>query len=378
MLTSSPDGVPVLEPKNLVRRRFVMTLGVVAIIGLIALLLAGQGTTDRILGSGSTFAQPLIQRAATGFQDARAGDGDWVGGSTGVDYEPVGSLGGVMRLQDPEVDFAVADYPLSDAALQQFDAVQFPIAIGSISAVYNLGKSSTAPLRLSPATLSGIFSGRIASWADPAIAADNPGVRLPATGITVVYRQDGSGTTLNWSNYLARTNADWRDRFGSATTLRWPTGIGVKGSGGMAKTVAERDGAIGYLETGQAKRAGLATAALQSSAGQFVEASEANVTTGARELGLTGAAPTPPSGKAATSIGYPVVTASYIIMKRRNRSPADNERTLRFLSFLLDKGSADARALGYLPLSQDSIAEVRRIWSHELKLDLADGPKTAS
>lgn len=365
MLTSSPDGVPVLEPKSLVRRRFVMTLGIVAVIGVIALLLAGQGSTDRLLGSGSTFAQPLIERAAVNFQDARAGDSDWVAGSSGVEYEPVGSLGGITRLQDPEVDFAVADYPLSETALQQYKAVQFPIAIGSVSAVYTLKGTATKPLRLSAATLAGIFGGAITAWSDPRIAADNPGAALPGTPISVIYRQDGSGSTLNFSGYLARSDAAWK--LGSATTLRWPAGTGVKGSNGMAQAVAAKDGAIGYLETGQARRAGLATAALQSPSGAFVEASEASVGAGARDLALTGGVP----ARASEAAGYPIVTAVHVVMKRSNRSASDNERTLRFLAFLLDRGGAEARALGYMPLPPESIAEVRRIWSQELKLDIA-------
>lgn len=351
-----------------------MTLGVAAVVGVIALLLAGQGSSDRILGSGSTFAQPLIERTAVTFQTARSGDADWTSGSAGVDYEPVGSLGGVMRLQDPEVDFAIADYPLSSAALQKYDAVQFPIVIGSISPVYNLKAAGTQPLRLSAPTLSGIFSGKIAAWSDPAIAADNPGVTLPATKITVVYRQDGSGQTLNWTSYLSRNSAQWRDSVGASTTVKWATGVGAKGSEGMAKAVAERDGAIGYLETGQARRAGLSLAALRNAAGQFVDASEASVTAGARDAGLTGSAPVP----AAQATGYPLVTAAYIVMKRQNRSPADNERTVRFLSYLLERGTAETRALGYLPLSRESIADVHRIWSEELKLDPANPTNVAS
>lgn len=378
MLTSSPEGVPVLESENVVRRRFVMALGTVAVVGAIALLLAGQGSADRIVGSGSTFVQPLIEKTSVSFQDARSGDRDWVSGSAGVDYEPVGSLGGIMRLQDPEVDFAITDYPLSQQALARYDAVQFPIVIGSISAVYNLKAAGARPLRLSASTLSAIFRGRVTSWSDPAIAADNPGVALPRTPITVVYRQDGSGTTFNWTSHLSRSSADWRDSVGAVTTVRWPAGVGTKGSDGMAKAVARQDGAIGYLETGQARRAKLASAALQNASGQFVEPSESAVAAGAHDFGLAGGVGTQGPGQPATARGYPVVTASYVIMKRRNRTPADNERTARFLSFLLDQGAAQARKLGYLPLSSDSIAQVRRVWSHELKLDLADGAAVAS
>ncbi|WP_324742584.1 phosphate ABC transporter substrate-binding protein PstS [Tsuneonella sp. CC-YZS046] len=352
MLTSSPDGVPVLESRTLVRRRFVMALGVAVVVAAVALLLVRSGVNDRILGSGSTAAQPLIQRVAVDFQNARSGDQDWISGSAGVEYEPVGSLGGVMRLDDPEVDFAVTDYPLSSEALQQRDAVQFPIVVGSISVAYNLEQPTPQPLRFGSKTLAGIFSGRIVSWADPAIAADNPGVSLPATAITVVYRSDGSGSTYNWSSYLSRVDADWKSGIGTGTTLKWPVGTGIKGSSDMAKAIGATQGTIGYLDSGQAKRAGLSVGLVQNDAGQFVAATEANVIAA--------------RGNPAAANAYPVVAASYVIMKRTNASSNDNERTLRFLSFLLDHSAEAARSLGYLPLADRDIAEVRQIWSREL------------
>lgn len=360
MLTSSPDGVPVLESRNLVRRRFIMSLGVAIVVGLIALLLMRAGSNDRILGGGSTAAQPLIEKLAVDFQNARSGDNDWITGSSGIDYEPVGSLGGIMRLADPEVDFAITDYPLSPDALGKLDAVQFPLVISSISAVYNLGTGGGRPLRFSSKTLAGIFSGRIRIWNDPAIATDNPGVILPAAAITVVHRSDGSGSTLNWSTYLARNDVDWRDRVGAGTTLNWPAGVGVKGGGEMAKAVAERRGAIGYLETGQARRAGLAIAAVQNAAGHFVQATDASLAVASNDA--TGAE------------AYPVVAPSYVIVKRKNASSSDNDRTLRFFAFLFANGSGEARRLGYLPLSDSTIADARQAWSRELGFNDANAP----
>lgn len=378
MLTASSDGVPILEPENLVKRRFVMALGTAAIVGLIALLLSGPGSSDRVLGSGSTFAQPLIERMSVNFQDARSGDEDWIAGSTGIDYEPVGSLGGIMRLRDPEVDFAVADYPLSRDVLDREKLVQFPIVVGSIAPVYNLGAQVAQPLRFSAATLAGIFGGRITSWSDPAIAADNPGVALPALPIIAVYRSDGSGSTLNWSTYLADGSPEWKASFGTGTTLRWPVGTGVRGGGEMASAVKSREGSIGYLETGQAKRAGLQTGAVRNAAGRYVaptpESVEAGAQAGRLMTGATApeAAGTSPVG-AASEQAYPIVTASYAIVKRDNRSEADLARTLRFLDFLLEQGAPTARSLDYLPLPQAAIAEVKQVWARDLGFGEANG-----
>lgn len=366
MLTSSPDGIPVLEPKNLVRRRFVMTLGFVAILGLIAALLFDRGSSDRIIGSGSTFAQPLVERLAVDFQNTRSGDSDWVPGSAGVEYEPVGSLAGIMRLQDPEVDFAITDYPLSDAAIKKMDAVQFPIIVGSISPVYNLGSKVAAPLRFKGSILADIFSGKIKSWSDPAIAADNPGVVLPDIPIRVIHRSDGSGSTLNWTRFLAKTNRAWNEGLGAGTVIKWPTGEAVRGSSQMADAVRKQAGSIGYLETGQAERAGLAIGAVENAAGRFVLASPASVAQAAADMNVGGIGATVSGDPVMLPNAYPVVSASYAFLKRSNNSPVDNERTLRFLNFILEKGAKEARALGYQPLSAAKISEIQKIWSRDL------------
>lgn len=363
MLTSSPDGIPVLEPRNLVRRRFVMALGVMAVIGLIALLLSGQGSNDRILGSGSTAAQPLIQRLSVDFQRARSGDEDWVSGSSGVDYEAVGSLGGVMRLADPEVDFAIADYPLSPNLLSDLDAAQFPIMIGSISPVYNLGPKDGPSLRFSAATLAGIFDGRITNWSDPAIAAENPGIGLPQTAISVVRRSDGSGSTFNFSTYLSRGDEGWKARYGAATTLKWTAGAGVKGSSEMAKAVAATPGSIGYLETGQARRAGLSIGAVRNDSGNYVTATQTGIASASRGIALAGTADR--SGLSAPD-AYPLASVFYAVMKRRNASSSDTQRTLRLFSFLFDQGGKATRTLGYLPLSAEEIQGVRKLWARDL------------
>jgi phosphate transport system substrate-binding protein len=340
---------------------------------VIALLVSGSGTSDRVLGSGSTFAQPLIERLSVDFQDARSGDSDWIAGSTGIDYEPVGSLGGIMRLQDIEVDFAVADYPLSQDVLDQQKLVQFPIVIGSISPVYNLDAQVDAPLQFSAATLAGIFDGRITSWSDPAIAGDNPGVTLPEQPIAVVHRSDGSGTTLNWSIFLAEGSPEWQAGPGTGTTLDWPTGSGVRGSGEMAAAIKARAGAIGYIETGQARRAGLSVGALRNAAGRYVTATPDSVAAGAQAGALlpgaaAAAAPAELAAQAGSAAGdaYPLVTASYAFVKRENRSGTDHARTMRFLAFLLDQGAPATRALDYLPLPQATIADVKQLWIRDL------------
>lgn len=364
MLTSSPDGVPILEKRGVVVRRFVLALGLVAIAGLILVLLARAGASDRVVGAGSTFAYPLIQSASVAYQTARSGDGDWSPGSAGVDYEPVGSLGGIMRLTDAEVDFAVSDYPLSQDAAARAGYVQFPVVVGSLVPVYNLGRAKAEPLKLRAATLGDIYLGKITNWSDPAIAKTNPGVALPDLKIQVMRRSDGSGSTLHWTTYLAWGNPDWRARLGAHTVIDWPVGRGVRGSDEMAKAVQSTVGAIGYLEAGQAQRAGLAAAAVENPQNRFVNATPTTVGAAARGVDWSGAART---AVAAAPDAYPIVTAAYVIMKRSNMTEADNARTLRFIGFILDQRAEDARSLGYLPLPPTTVESVKQVWARELK-----------
>lgn len=362
MLTSSPDGFPVLESKNLVLRRFVMALGLVAVVGTIFGLLSNSGASDRVIGAGSTFAYPLIQSASGAYQNAKADGSDWAPGSAGIDYEPVGSLGGILRLNDPEVDFAISDYPLSAKAADEAGFVQFPIIVGSLVPVYNL-PDVTSPLKLNASTLADIYLGRIANWSDPAIKALNPGSALPDLPIKVIQRADGSGSTLHFTTYLSRGSEGWKSAHGANTTIQWPTGTGVRGSGGMTEAVKETQGAIGYLESGQAQRAGLAAASLENASGQFVASSPISIEAAARGIDWTAErAEAGPTGDNA----YPIVTAAYIIMKRGNRAAQDNARTLRFVQFIFDQRAADAKSLGYLPLPQSVVDTIKQVWSREL------------
>jgi phosphate transport system substrate-binding protein len=362
MLTSSPDGFPVLESRNLVRRRFVMALGLLTVIGVVFALLSSSGASDRVIGAGSTFAYPLIHRASGAYQEAKADGNDWSPGSAGIDYEPVGSLGGILRLSDPEVDFAVSDYPLAAETAQQAGYVQFPIIVGSIVPVYNLD-AVTGPLKLNASVLSDIYLGKITNWSDAAIQAINPGSQLPDLAITVIQRSDGSGSTLHWTNYLSFGSADWKAAHGSKTNIQWPVGTGVRGSGEMATAVKATLGAIGYLESGQAQRAGLASASLENAQGQFVTSSPASIEAAARGIDWTAAER---SAGTASADAYPIVTAAYVIMKRGNRAAQDNARTLRFVQFILDERAADAKTLGYLPLPKSVVDSIKQVWSREL------------
>ena len=240
--------------------------------GLIAAAIAvpRDVLADPILGSGSTFAHPLIASWSEGILIERGGELGSASPDAGVDFEAVGSVAGMMRMNQPDVDFAATDAALSPEELAARDLAQFPIVVGGLAVVVNLPGVESGTLKLPRAVLADIYLGEITAWSDPGLAAANPGVSLPDMPIAPVARADGSGSTLAFTRYLAAASTEWRDRFGAATEVLWPVGSAVEGSTRVIEAVAATEGAIGYVEFGQASRAGLAVAAVENGASAFV------------------------------------------------------------------------------------------------------------
>lgn len=374
MLTTSDGGIPVLESKTVVRRRFIVSLGFFGLVGLILLLLVGAGTSDTINGAGSSLAQPVFEAAKRAYADQRNADdptraaatgSDWATTGEMVDYEPVGSLGGIMRLSDPALDFAASDYPLSPAALDAEGLLQFPLIVGSVAVVYNLDLSG---IHLDANTLADIYELRITRWNDPAIAALNPGATLPDLAIATVHRSDGSGSTYNLTAYLAAGNSAWAASRGIGSTVDWPGGTGAERSSGLIAAVAATPGAIGYAETGQAVRAGLEVAAMRNGSGAFVRPDATSMQAAADAAGWTAdddfsrLAAGGGSGEGA----YPITAAVYAVVRRDLASASDRNQVLRFLGFLMDQTPEQARDLGFLPLSDSMRSAVREYWRGHL------------
>lgn len=374
MLGSPDNGVPVLRTRDARKRRVLMPLLVLLVVGAIVLLVTGAGQRGQILGSGSTLAQPLIEGTANDYRNAANADNplripqtgnDWVLDGSGIDYEPVGSLGGITRLPDPEVDFAVSDYPLSGEALQQQAVGQFPVAVGAIGVVHSLDLGG-ASLRLDAPTLANMYQGRVKTWNDPAIVALNPGTSLPATPIDVVHRADGSGSTFGFTRYLAAGSPEWAAGPGSGSLVAWPAGRGVERSGGMVEAVRATPGAIGYVEQGQAARAGLGVAHLKNAAGSFaapdaaaVRAAMAATDFSGRDHYVDGLAPTDDPQ------AYPMSTAVYALLERDPALERDTRGALRYLGFVLDSSDARAESLGYVPLPENAAQAVKRYWAEQ-------------
>jgi phosphate transport system substrate-binding protein len=345
--------------------------GAMRFVSLVIVLLAGlvgasPALAERVQGSGSTFAYPIISAWTKSFLEFRQGGSDFVTDELGVDYEPIGSLGGIMRLAQPEIDFAASDAPLSPEELAKRGLAQFPIVIGGLAAVVNLDGVQSGQLKLTGDVLAQIYLGKITKWNDPAVVGLNPGISLPDLAISVVHRSDGSGSTLTWTSYLSAANPDWKSGPGSDTLIEWPAGTSAEGTSGMLNAVAGSKGSIGYVEHGQAARLGLAVAQLSNGSGAFITPSpEIFAKTAAQAdwdpargfyLQLT---------DVQAADAYPLAAATFVLMHKSERSAARTRRALFFLSYALEQGGPDAARLGYVALPAVLVEKVKGYW-HEV------------
>lgn len=377
MLASPDNDVPVLQTEQARWRRVVMPLLVCLAVAVIAILLTAGGSsgTSALVGSGSTLARPLISEAAADFRSAVSADNperreqtgsDWVVDGSGIDYEPVGSLGGIMRLTEAEeVDFAIADYPLSARALKAEGLAQFPIVVGGVAVVHNLELPAGKTLRLDAETLTAIYLGQVTRWDDPAIKALNRGTPLPSLAIAPVHRSDGSGSTLGFTRFLAAGSRAWADGPGADTLVDWPAGSGAEGSGGVIAETGTEAGSIAYVEIGQASRAGLEPVALANRTGEFVVPDSDGLRAAVAGVDWSGedgyATPLEPSDEPGA---YPVTVAVYAIVRAGSgtEQARDRERALRFLAFLIADDRGNAGDLGYLALPDTAVEAIENHW----------------
>jgi phosphate transport system substrate-binding protein len=322
-------------------------------------------------GAGSTFVHPLLSRWSREYRAWVARGGDYPGleaslddpsPSSTLEYEPVGSLAGVLRLKDRAVDFAASDMPLKRDELAGLGLGQFPIVVGGVVVAVNADGVPSGRLKLTGPVLADIFLGRITRWSDPAIVGLNPGLRLPDAPIAVIHRSDGSGTTFNFTAYLAAVSPGWKLEAGSGPMIAWPTGTAAKGNEGVARAVKATRNAIGYVEYAQATELGLAHALLQNRAGRFVRPDAATFQAAAAGADWSAASDfhlvlTNPAGEQA----YPIVATVFALMRKAG-SGARTRSALDFFRWSLRNGSGTASALGYVPLPPVLVQQVEAYW----------------
>jgi len=373
MLGAPYDGVPVVRAGAGRWRRVVMPVLIFSAVGIVFLLLSGRGQQTEIQGAGSTLAAPLIERSEIAFRDAQAADNpsrpkqtgnDWVLDGSGIEYEPVGSTGGLIRLSDPEIDFAVSDFPLSADGLNELEVVQFPIALGAVAVVHSLDLPEGRDLRLDAPTLAAIYSGEITRWNHPKIAALNPGVILPDQAVSVVHRSDGSGSTKSFTGYLSAGSPQWSAGPATATEIEWPTGTGVERTAGMVERVRGNPGSIGYVEYGQAVRAGLDVVALANASGAYVRPSEESMLAAASVHDWSGSDDYVTTlATADDKAAYPGTVAIYVMVKREPKFAEQTQRTMGYLRFLLQDFGDAAKDLGYVPLPRSAAKQIENYWA---------------
>ena len=296
-------------------------------------------------GAGSTFINPVMSRWTADFSQAHP--------NIHVNYQSIGSGGGIQQVKAGTVDFGASDVALNDQQLAGMSpVVQIPETSGPVCITYNL-PGLTQPLHLSPETLAGLFLGTIKTWKDPLLAKDNPGVKLPSVPVIVSHRSDGSGTTGIFTTYLSAVSPEWKQKIGAGTAVSWPTGIGGKGSEGVTGNIRNSAGAIGYVELTYAQQNNLPTAAIRNAAGQYVQPSVAGTTAAiaAFSAQLNQDPRTPIVNPPATAPdAYPISGLTFLIIPKDGPDKAKRVALKQFIQYIITDGQATAGTLNYAPL----------------------------
>jgi phosphate transport system substrate-binding protein len=308
-----------------------------------------------ITGAGSSFAAPIY--------------GEWGEGASGIklNYQAIGSGAGINQINNRTVDFGASDMPVKAEDLTAHKLMQFPTVIGGVDIIVNLPGIKPNELKLTGALLADIYLGKIAKWNDPAIAKVNPGLKLPSLAIATVHRADGSGTTFVFTDYLGTQSAEWKSKIGAATSVSWPGGQGGKGSDGVAGTVHQVPGAIGYAEAAYAEQNHLTTVELQNHAGKFVAPTmEAFAATAANAdwskvqnfaINLNDQ----PGDKS-----WPIESATFVLLPTDPKDPAQSDAVTKFFDWGFAHGNDIATKLLYVPLPKAVQDSIRAAWKAQL------------
>jgi len=321
---------------------------------IVATIVAGviSANAANISGAGASFPAPVYFDWAYTYQKSTGNQ---------VNYQSIGSGGGIKQISARTVNFGASDKPLKPRKLNKKGLYQFPAVIGSIVVVYNIPGVKDGELKIENKDLADIFMGKIKYWDDKRIAEDNPSLKLPHKEIVVCHRADGSGTTFNFSYFLSHVSKDWANNVGIGKALDWPTGLGGKGNEGVSSLISQNPYSIGYVEYAYKLRNGFAAAILQTKSGKWVEAKEENFKAAAKYakwsvkdhfyeiLALQ------PGDNS-----YPIVAATFILLPREKTEM--NKGVVKFFDFAFKNGDKDAKKLGYIPLPEQTKDMIRKYW----------------
>jgi phosphate transport system substrate-binding protein len=321
-----------------------------------AAVIATGALAANINGAGASFPYPIYAKWAGAYKGVSG---------VGLNYNSIGSGGGIAQIKAKTVTFGATDAPLKAAELNKYGLAQFPTVIGGVVPVYNIPGIASGQLVLDGKTLADIFLGKISRWNDPAIKALNPGLNLPAQAIAVVHRSDGSGTTFVFATYLSRVSAEWKGNVGAATSVDWPVGIGAKGNEGVAGNVAQTAGSIGYVEFAYAKQNHLKSARMVNRDGKTVAPSADAFKAAAASADWVGAASQgfyiilvdQPGATA-----WPITATTYILVYKQPADQADTANVLKFFKWSFANGDNMALSLDYVPLPDNAVQAIQTSW----------------
>jgi phosphate transport system substrate-binding protein len=332
---------------------------------MLGAMLAGLGTLGtaataaEISGAGATFPYPIYAKWAEAYK-AKTG--------VSMNYQSIGSGGGIQQIKKKTVNFGASDAPLKPAELDEAGLTQFPMIMGGIVPVVNLPGIKPGEMKLTGPVLADIFLGKVTKWNDPAIAKLNPGLKLPDQAIAVVHRSDGSGTTYNFADYLAKVSPEWKDKVGVNTSVEWPTGLGGKGNEGVSAVTSQTSGSIGYVEYAYALQNKMTYTLMGNKEGNFVAPNAASFQSAAANANWRGTPGyalllTDQAGKDS----LPITASSFILGYKKQDDAAIAKQVLDFFAWSYANGGKMAEELDYVPMPRSVVSLVEDTWKNDIK-----------
>jgi phosphate transport system substrate-binding protein len=313
-----------------------------------------------ITGAGATFIYPILSKWSDTYNNKTGNK---------INYQSIGSGGGIAQIKAGTVDFGSSDKPLDPKELKDADLAQFPSVIGGVVPVVNVEGIEPGKLKFTGPLLADIYQGKVTTWNDPAIAQINPDVKLSDAKITVVHRSDGSGTTFNFVNYLSKVSPEWKSKVGEGTSVSWPVGVGGKGNEGVAAYVKQIKGSIGYVELAYALQNKMSYASVQNSAGKFIQPSLESFQAAAASadwknskdffLVIT---------NAPGENSWPITATNFILVYKQPKDSAGTKAALDFFKWAYAEGGKQAEELDYVPLPKGLTDQIESYWQSEIKL----------
>jgi phosphate transport system substrate-binding protein len=330
-----------------------------AAASLAAVFTISTAQAAEISGAGATFPYPIYAKWADAYKKETG---------IGLNYQSIGSGGGIKQIENSTVTFGASDKPLPGEELDKFGLAQFPMVMGGIVPVVNIEGVKPGELVIDGPTLAKIFMGEITKWDDPAIKKLSPGAKLPSSAIAVVHRSDGSGTTFNFTYYLSDVSPDWKSKVGADASVEWPTGIGAKGNEGVANNVSQTRGSIGYVEYAYALQNKLTYSKMMNKAGKTVSPTSASFQAAAAgadwksKPGFGVILANQPGDES-----WPMTAGTWILMYKQPKDAAASAEALKFFDWAYKNGDKMAEELDYVPMPDSVVADVEKMWAADIK-----------